>query len=428
MLARTIGQAAAVAGFILSGVVAWAQTDQKPAVPDAMRQGVAQGAAFCKAHLASAPADLKLGEVEEFCTCMGVNEYAMQDMTNEAKASLRPRQQQMCMEIVRKQGQAPAPAATPAAPPSPPPAPPVTAEQPAANAPGPVAASQPPAVEQIEQWSITSNASGAPVAFARATDSTSVAAFMMFCRAKDAVGWRVRYKSGFNEKKVGFSIAGWDYDFRTDANGIAVQKDWADFLQHWRTIDNPQVRKQPGYSGVMDIYASNRVIGKTNIDGLPEAHARMRSLCAEAIAKGTPAGNYLSTGLVGFDPEVIVGAAPNGTPSGVSVVAPRVPQQQAPSPKAAAPRVAKPDNCAARVKNQLAANHQWRNARMGGGLSRQEFGRRVCLYSGEYLRKVEQSARAIEACPSFVRTQHENPAALRSFARSYANLASAFDC
>lgn len=114
-----------------------------PADTDALRQGVAQGAAFCKAHLASAPADLKLGEVEEFCTCMGVNEYAMSGMTDEAKASLRPRQQQMCVEIVRKQVQAPAPAAAPAAPPSPAPAPPVTAEQPAANTSAPVAASQP---------------------------------------------------------------------------------------------------------------------------------------------------------------------------------------------------------------------------------------------------------------------------------------------
>lgn len=117
-----------------------AQAPAPSAETDALRRGVVQGAAICKANLASAPADLKLGEVEEFCTCMGVHEFAMSEMTNEAKASLRPRQQQMCVEIVRKQGTAPAPATTPAAPPSPPPAPSVAAEQPAANAPAPAAA------------------------------------------------------------------------------------------------------------------------------------------------------------------------------------------------------------------------------------------------------------------------------------------------
>ena len=85
-----------------------------------------------------------------------------------------------------------------------------------------------------------------------------------------------------------------------------------------------EVRKQPDYSGVMDITAQRRIIGKINLDGLTEARERMRILCADAIGKGAPAGNYLTTGLDGFDPEVIVG----GLPGTASV---------APKPKATAP-------------------------------------------------------------------------------------------
>ena len=243
MLARTIGRAAAVAGFILSGA-AWAQ-DPKPADTETLRQGVAQGAAFCKAHLASAPPDLRLSEVEDFCTCMGVHEFAMTKgaMTDSDKAVIRPRQQQMCVEIVRKQGAAPAPAVTPTAPPSPPPAPPVTAEQPAANVPAPAVAAQPAPVERIEQWTITRNTAGAPIAYARATDTPSVGAFTMYCRASDAIGFRVKYKSGFNEKHISVPMGGWisastptkTASFRRPLGQISSRIGW-----RWRNTRRPR--------------------------------------------------------------------------------------------------------------------------------------------------------------------------------------------
>ncbi|MCP4563283.1 MAG: hypothetical protein GY873_33400 [Bosea sp.] len=93
-------------------------------VASAQSQSAAEGAAFCKANLAAAPPGLMLGEVEAFCTCMGVQESAMfrGDMTDAAKASLRPQLQQMCVAIVRNQAQVPGQAAVPATSPSPPPA------------------------------------------------------------------------------------------------------------------------------------------------------------------------------------------------------------------------------------------------------------------------------------------------------------------
>lgn len=326
MLARTISRAAAAAGFILSGAVAWAQTDPKPAIPEALRQG----AALCKANLGSAPPDLKLGEVEEFCTCMGVNEYAMQDMTNEAKASLRPRQQQMCMEIVRKQGETPARAQ--ASTPSLPQAAPAPAEQPAASPPAPAAASQPPAVERFEQWTINTNITGAPVAYARATNSDAVAAFIMYCRARDSIGLRVRYKSGSIEKLVGLNMAGDVTEFDTDKNGLVPQKSWADFVKYWLENEKhftPERRKQPDYSGVIELSTGTRDNGQINLDGLGDTRKRLLTICADAIAKGAPEGNYITTGLAAFDTEILVGSAPNGTPASVAVVAPRSPIESA---------------------------------------------------------------------------------------------------
>jgi len=330
MLARTIGRAAVAVGFILSGAMAWAQADPKPADTDALRRGVTQGAALCKANLASAPPDLKLGEVEEFCTCMGVHELAMSDMTNEAKASLRPRQQQMCVEIIRKQGQAPAPAAAPAAPPSPPPAAPVIAEQPAGNPPAAAAAALPPPVEKIEQWTINTNITGAPVAYARATGSDSVAAIMMYCRAKDAIGLRVRYKGGSHEKKLGLNMAGDVTELDTDKNGVVSQKASADFVKDWLESEKhftPERRKQPDYSGGIELFTGNRDAGTINLDGLGDTRKRLLERCADAIAKGAPEGNYITTGLAAFDTEVLVGSAPNGTPSSVAVVAPSAPAE-----------------------------------------------------------------------------------------------------
>lgn len=329
MLARTIGRAATVAGFIMSGGLAWAQTDQKPADMDALRRGVAQGAALCKANLGSAPPDLKLGEVEEFCTCMGVHEFAMWDMTTEAKASLRPRQQQMCVEIVRKQSTAPAPAPAQAVPPSPPPAAPAPAEPPAVSAPAPVAA-QPPAVEKIDQWTLNTNITGAPVAYVRASDSDIVAAIMMYCRAKDSIGLRVRYKSGTNEKQISLNMAGDVTDLATDKNGLVSQKAWADFLKERLESEKyftPERRGQPGYSGGMLITAGTRDSGMINLDGLGDARKRLLAMCADAIGKGAPEGNYITTGLAAFDTEILVGSAPPSTPSNVAVVAPDAPAE-----------------------------------------------------------------------------------------------------
>lgn len=313
--------------------VTQAQASAPPADTDAPRRGVAQGAALCKANLGSAPPDLKLGEVEEFCTCMGVHEFAMSDMTNEAKASLRPRQQQMCVEIVRKQGAAPAPATTPAAPSSPPPAPPVTAEQPAASVPAPVAASQPPAVERIEHWTLNTNITGAPVAYARATDSNILAGIMMYCRAKDSIGLRVLYKDGAHAKQLSLNMAGDITELDTDKNGLVSQKAWADFLRDRLETEKyftPERRKQPGYSGEMLISAGKRDSGMIGLDGLGDARKRLLAMCATEIAKGAPEGNYITTGLAAFATEVLVGSAPPGTPSSVAVVAPRAPETAQP--------------------------------------------------------------------------------------------------
>ena len=315
---------------MLASAAASAQTPAQADPTEALRRGTAEGAAYCKANLASAPGDLKIGEIEAFCTCMGVHEFAMSGMTDEAKASLRPRQQQMCVEIVRKQGQAPAPAITPAAPLSPPPAPPVTAEQPAANV--PAAAAQPPAVERIEYWTLNTNITGAPVAYARATDSDIVAAFMMYCRAKDSIGLRVTFKGGFHEKNVGVNLAGDVNEFELDRNGVVAQKGWAEFVKDWLATEKhftPERRKQPDYSGEMEIITPKRAIGKITLDGLGDARKRLLAMCADAIAKGAPEGNYITTGLAAFDKEILVGSAPNGTPASVVVVAPRAPAESA---------------------------------------------------------------------------------------------------
>lgn len=113
----------------MCGIAAAAQTPA-PAAVELPRAGAIEGAAFCKANLASAPPGLMLGEVEQFCTCMGVQETAMfrGDMTDAAKASLRPQLQQMCVAIVRNQAQSPGQAAAPAVPSATPPAPPVAAQ------------------------------------------------------------------------------------------------------------------------------------------------------------------------------------------------------------------------------------------------------------------------------------------------------------
>lgn len=340
MVGRTIGRFGLLmlAGGLFAASAVTAQTSPSPGTDD-LRRKVAEGTEFCRKTLASAPPDIKIGEVEEFCACMGVQEAAMGEMAEAGKASLRPQLQQMCVGTLRsRQGQSaasPAPAVQPAFPPSSPPAapvPPATAPAPDSSSAGSSVAALPPAVVKIEQWTINTNITGAPVAYVRATDTPSIAAFIMYCRAKDAIGFRVRFKSGFAEKHISFPMGGWDIGFDVDKNGVVPQAAWANFVKNWLETEKhtpAEVRKRPDYSGMMDITAQRRIIGKANLDGLTETREKMRGLCAEAIARGAPEGNYLTTGLVAFDPEVLVGTAPTGTPAGVPVVAPRAPAVEA---------------------------------------------------------------------------------------------------
>lgn len=129
------------AAMLLVSAAASAQTPADADPAEALRRGTAEGAAYCKANLASAPGDLKVGEIEAFCSCMGVNEYAMKSMDDATKAMLRPRQQQTCIASLRKDS-APAQTVMPASPPVPAMAQPPQA---APAAPAPVPA--PPATE-----------------------------------------------------------------------------------------------------------------------------------------------------------------------------------------------------------------------------------------------------------------------------------------
>lgn len=109
-----------------------------------LRRGTAEGVATCKANLTSAPADLKLSEVEDFCGCMGVNEFVMAKgaMSDADKAVIRPRQQQMCLASIRKDS-APAQATAPTQP-VPAPAPPAAVSAPVETP----SATTPPALPQ----------------------------------------------------------------------------------------------------------------------------------------------------------------------------------------------------------------------------------------------------------------------------------------
>lgn len=122
------------AAMLLASSVALAQAPVETDPSEVLRRGTAEGAAYCKANLASAPGDLKVGEIEAFCSCMGVNEYAMKSMDDATKAMLRPRQQQTCIASLRKDA-APAQAAVPS------PLPAVAAPAPV---PAPVLPSSPP--------------------------------------------------------------------------------------------------------------------------------------------------------------------------------------------------------------------------------------------------------------------------------------------
>lgn len=337
MVGRTIGRFGLLllAGCLFAASAVTAQTSPSPG-PDDLRRKVTEGTEFCRNTLASAPPDIKIGEVEEFCACMGVQEAAMGEMAEAGKVSLRPQLQQMCVGTLRsRQGQgaaSPAPAVTPAAPAGSQTPAPIAAPEAASSA----AAAATPAVEKIEQWTINTNIAGAPIAYVRAMDAPAVEAFTMYCRAKDAIGLRVKFKSGFGEKEISFPMAGWEIPLVIGSNGLVTQGSWAEFVKTWLDEEkNTRAdRKLPDYSGVRDFTVKQRLSGKANLDGLTATRERMRSLCADAIAKGVAAGNYLTTGLAAFDPEVLVGAAPSGTPVGVSVAVPRAPAAEAkPKPK-----------------------------------------------------------------------------------------------
>lgn len=332
MVGRTIGRFGLLllAGCLFTASAVTAQTSPSPG-PDDLRRKVTEGVEFCRKTLASAPPDIKIGEVEEFCACMGVQEAAMGEMAEAGKASLRPQLQQMCVGTLRgRQGQG---AASPA--PAAPPAPAAGSQTPvpiaAPEAASSAAAAATPAVEKIEQWTINTNIAGAPIAYVRAMDAPAVEAFTMYCRAKDAIGLRVKFKSGFGEKEISFPMAGWEIPLVIGSNGLVTQGSWAEFVKAWLDDEkNTRAdRKLPDYSGVRDFTVKQRISGKANLDGLTATRERMRSLCADAIAKGVAAGNYLTTGLAAFDPEVLVGAAPSGAPAGVPVVAPRGPAVEA---------------------------------------------------------------------------------------------------
>lgn len=317
---------AAFAAGILATSIAGAQTPPASGSEE-LRRKAAEGADACRKDLASAPADITLGEVDDFCTCMGVQDAAMSEMPGADRTILLPQLQQICVGIIRKQGPRP-PAGQIAAPPAPAASPPPQAvAEPPRAASATVAGSAAP-LEKIEQWTITNNRVGAPIAFVLATNTPAVAGFLMYCRARDAIGMRVGFKPGFSEKRVSFPMGGWDIPLVIGSNGLVTQASWALFVKDWLETEKhtpPEIRSRPDYNGAMDITASRRVIGKANLDGLGAARERLRVLCAAAIDNGAPAGNYLTTGIEGFPPEVIIGTPPAGTPAEVAIVGPGAP-------------------------------------------------------------------------------------------------------
>jgi hypothetical protein len=408
MVGRTIGRFGLLllAGCLFAASAVTAQTSPSPG-PDDLRRKVTEGTEFCRNTLASAPPDIKIGEVEEFCACMGVQEAAMGEMAEAGKVSLRPQLQQMCVGTLRsRQGQgaaSPAPAVTPAAPAGSQTPAPIAAPEAASSA----AAAATPAVEKIEQWTINTNIAGAPIAYVRAMDAPAVEAFTMYCRAKDAIGLRVKFKSGFGEKEISFPMAGWEIPLVIGSNGLVTQGSWAEFVKTWLDEEkNTRAdRKLPDYSGVRDFTVKQRLSGKANLDGLTATRERMRSLCADAIAKGVAAGNYLTTGLAAFDPEVLVGAAPSGTPVGVLAVAPRAPGAE-PKPKAT------PDCAAAFERNYAALRRKELDlaGQTGAVMQTQpRFFWDFCPITRQEIAVAKQILAAANACPS-----HRNAAGIKS--------------
>jgi hypothetical protein len=95
----------AAVAVVVGMLVISANAQQHDAQREAAFAKIAAGAEFCRRNLQSAPPDVKLGEVDQFCRCMGVQEAALSEggLQEEAKASMRPQLQQMCVSIIRKQ-------------------------------------------------------------------------------------------------------------------------------------------------------------------------------------------------------------------------------------------------------------------------------------------------------------------------------------
>lgn len=100
--ARKFAILAALAALIAFGNPAAAQ--QQDAQRDAAFAKIAAGAEFCRRNLQSAPPDVKLGEVDAFCRCMGIHEAAfeMGGVKEEDRPAMRPALQQMCVGMIRK--------------------------------------------------------------------------------------------------------------------------------------------------------------------------------------------------------------------------------------------------------------------------------------------------------------------------------------
>lgn len=212
-------------------------------------------------------------------------------------------------------------------------------------------------VEKHRALTIASNRSGAPIAYVRAIPSQEMAesgqtppaprieALLLYCRAKDSVGARVLFKPGVRESVVGIGAAGHADDLKLDQNGVVTNLDrWASFVKKSEFFEKkPDIASGPLYVD-FDLPRRNGPDGLTSnaggsvsLAGLTAARARMRALCADAIAKGVVAGNYDTTGIDGFPEEALVIPAP-GQASAV-----------APQPKPAAPALGEAE-CRALLK------------------------------------------------------------------------------
>jgi len=421
MVGRTIGRFGLLllAGCLFAASAVTAQTSQSPGADD-LRRKVTEGTEFCRKTLASAPPDIKIGEVEEFCACMGVQEAAMGEMAEAGKASLRPQLQQMCVGTLRsRQGlgtASPAPAVMPAAPGS-------SGATPGSAEPPRTAPPAAAAITRFEAWSLTTNRAGASIAYIRTAPfqdvpsakapqpAPAVDAFIMYCRAKDAIGLRALAKPGLRLDRVEFAIGGWGTIVKLGANGVANPKDWTQLVKDLAEADkhNPPPDQRQNFDPYIEFQLSRQQNGppggRVNVDGIGAARVRLRTLCADAAATGGPIGNFDTTGIEGFPEEAIVPAAPNRTPVGVPAIAPRASAVEA-KPKAA------PDCAAAFERNYAALRRKELDlaGQTGAVMQTQpRFFWDFCPITRQEIAVAKQILAAANACPS-----HRNAAAIKS--------------